>query len=463
MPKKVLLINPANKYTYFNIAPPHTIGYLASYLENHNINVMIADQVVEKNIFDVIDNFKPHFVGITATTELVDSAYSILDQCREKGYTTIIGGVHVSALPDEALSHSDYVVVGEGEKAILKIVSGECKKGIVKETFIENIDDIPMPAWHLYDGNFYVSFQSNPLKPKNDFLDNYPENSRIGTILGSRGCPLNCIFCYNNWKDTKIRFHSVDRVISEIEYLIENYGVNCIGFTDDNLFLSKNRIQDLSQRIIDNKYNIKWTGTSTVKNLDKETLRLAKRAGCLSVFFGFESNSQRILSILKNTKTNVDENAKAVELCKEVGMRYFGSFIFNAPTETEADIFETYNFIKKYKMKDFGIAIATPYPGTKLCEIAEKEKLFPKPLDYKSLGKEFLISFNKNLPVAKLHEYIRAIEEFKKPLIKAFSENVINAFKHPKRFFYYTAHAAYTVVRKFSNMLKIRKLKKLKL
>jgi len=442
MSKTVVLINPGDENSRFNIAPPHTIGYIAAYLEKNGISVYIADEVAHQDPFKIINDVKPDYVGITGTTSLINHSYKILERCKKMNIPTVIGGVHVSAMPEEALNYSDFVVLGEGERAMLKIVNELTNDRVIKEPYVNDINEFPMPAWHLYNADFYINFQSNKEHPSGDFLDNYPKGAKIGTVLGSRGCPFDCIFCYNNWREAKLRFHSVDRVIEEIKFLVEKYDVNCIGFTDDNLFASQKRISEISRRIIEMKLNIKWTGTATAKNINPETVKLAKEAGCMSLFFGFESNSPKVLATLKNQKISIDDNWSAVSICDKVGMNYNGSFIFGAPGETEEDINETIKFIKATKMKQFGIAIAVPYPGTKLWEIAKSKELIPKDLDYSKLGKEFIPSFNQDLPIEKLRQFIsyaymeknyhKSIMELLKLIIRNPGFIVKNIFKIPK-------------------------------
>jgi len=124
-----------------------------------------------------------------------------------------------------------------------------------------------------------------------------------------------------------------------------------------------------------------WACNSRVDNLDMETMRLVKDAGCKQLIFGFESGSQRMLDIL-NKGTTVELNKRAIEMCHEVGLLATGSFMIGNPTETVEDIRETQNFIKENKPDFAGICITTPFPGTKLWDWCRDNNLVPETVDW---------------------------------------------------------------------------------
>ena len=178
--KKVALISPGSEDPRFGMSEPLNLGYIASYLEKNGIEVIIIDEVAGQNVAQELSNFNPDIVGITATTPVIYRAYQIADLCRSKGFLTVMGGVHVSVLPREAVKHCDFVVCGEGEDAMLDIANGkisseEKEKKIIQRSYIKNIDDVPMPARHLMQMDFY-------LKSRDRFPDSFYSLDRKSVV-----------------------------------------------------------------------------------------------------------------------------------------------------------------------------------------------------------------------------------------------------------------------------------------
>ncbi|MFC1511048.1 B12-binding domain-containing radical SAM protein [Candidatus Margulisiibacteriota bacterium] len=369
---RVALINPGRDRR-FAIQEPLVLGFLASYLEKNNIEVKIFDEPVGENVAALIDSFKPDIVGLTAVTPLIQEAYRLADICRQKKILTVIGGVHASIFPEEALKHTDIVIKGEGEVALVKIAKGEIKSGIIDGSVISNLDEVPIPSRHLMKMDYYLYAKDhNP----GSYLYFVPPRTKVAAVLTSRGCPYDCIFCHNSWQGLPYRFNSVDRVLEEIGSLISDYGVQAIFFIEDNIFVNKKRIQAISRGILQRGYKIVWGGNARVDNLDRETLQLAKEAGCRQITFGFESGSQRILDVLRK-RTTVAKAREAIRLCKEVGLKVNGTFMIGNPTETPADIKMTQDFIRDNPIDAPGLCIATPFPGTEMWNMCLKKGLVP--------------------------------------------------------------------------------------
>ncbi|MDI6856331.1 MAG: radical SAM protein [Candidatus Thermoplasmatota archaeon] len=374
---KVALIQPG-KDQRFAITEPLSLGFIASYLEKRCIEVRIIDELAGQDIKASLSAYNPDIVGVTATTPVVLDAYRIAGLCREMGIPTVMGGVHASVLPHEALQYVDIVVVGEGEKAMLDIVKDGKKSGIVSGQYIKNLDEIPPPARHLMDMDFYVRTKD---RLQGTFLYFVPPHTKTASILTSRGCPHACIFCHNTWRGIPYRFNSAERVISEIKELIEIYGIEALFFVEDDFFVNKPRLRKICNMMKQNKFDLIWGANARVDSISLESLQLVKKAGCRQVTFGFESGSQRILDIL-NKGTTVEQNRKAIKLCKKVGLLINGTFIIGNPTETIEDIKATQRFIKDNKIDSVGLCIATPYPGTKLWQWCEERGLIPKSFNW---------------------------------------------------------------------------------
>lgn len=376
--KKVALINPGT-FREHGIHEPINIGYIGAYLEQHGVAVKIIDQLAGDNVRKELEDFKPDIVGVTATTPVIPDAYKIADFSRSKNILTVIGGVHASVLPQEALGHCDVVVVGEGEQAMLEIVQGKRASSIVSTAHINNIDEIPMPARHLMNMRHYMRSKDNISGTHLYFV---PPGTRVAAILTSRGCPYRCIFCYNSWRRTPVRFHSAERVIAEIQSLINNYKIGALFFFDDELFANKKRLSEICRMMKKEKIKLRWACQARSDAVDVPTLEMVKDAGCRQINFGFESGSQRILDILKNKTVTVGENSAAIGMCRKVGIISWGTFMIGNPTETLDDIEQTRKFIRASRLTAAMIHVTTPYPGTKLWEYCAEKELIPPQIDW---------------------------------------------------------------------------------
>jgi len=354
---KLVLINSGRKIE-FATTEPLNLECIASYVHKYGIDVKIIDELAGQNVRHEVLKYKPDIVGITGITPVILDAYRIADMCRSMGILTVLGGVHASVLPDEALEHADIVVVGEGEVAMLEIIQQGIKKGIVNGKPLHNLDDIPIFDKSGVEIDFYLRMPAT-------YIACAKSNMKVGVLLTSRGCYGNCIFCHNSWRGLKYRANSIDRVMEEIKILINKYHVQALHIIDDNLFMNKPRIKEFCEKMIENKINLVWAACSRVNDVNEDILKLAYKAGCRQIMFGFETGSQRMLGIL-NKGTTVEQNAEAIRLCRQAGIISVGAFMIASPTETVEDVRMTQEFIKKNPIDSASAWITTPFPATQL-------------------------------------------------------------------------------------------------
>jgi len=388
---KILLIHPPSKFLLKEklgiIAIPLGLAYLASPLEKDGHTVKIVDSPSLGYEFDdvkeEIKKFAPEVVGITATTSNIYNAYNVAQLAKgiDPRIKVIIGGPHVTFTAKQTLTECpfiDIVVRGEGEVTFRELVNklqffGEDFsllkqiKGItfkIKDTiietedrpFIKNLDEIPFPAYHLLPMERYKV-----------------RNKRFGNIITSRGCPFSCIFCSSSQLFGKIwRARSPENVIKEIKLLKEKYNVTEIEFLDDTFTLNRKRAEKICDLLIKEKLKISWACSSRVDTIDKGLIEKLKMAGCHTIYVGVESGSQEILNII-NKGITLSQAEKTINLIKKVKLNSFASFIIGIPGETVKTIKSTINFAKKLSPSFVQFTICTPYPGTKLFEMA-KEK-----------------------------------------------------------------------------------------
>jgi len=382
MIKKILLVNPSRFVYKVNCIPPFVLGYLASWVKRHNgVQVKITDEALGGDVAKDIESFSPDLVGIGAMTDFVIRGYEIAEIAKRRGILTVMGGKHATVLPQEVSEHCDIVVKGPGELALSEIIDGR-RDRIIDGRSIEDLDLIPPVPWELFKMSSYLINYRTTHPFANVF---WPSN--LGFIMTSRGCPYSCIFCYNSSGNEKMRFMSPQRVLEDITQLKNRYNISSLCFVDDNLFSNKKNLKILCELMIKNRLNLKWVGGATVNYVSEEILALAQEAGCVQISFGFESGNQRILNLLKKNKFTIEDNRRAIRLCKKMGIKIWGSFIIGTPTETKEEIRDTIDFIKANALDSVNLQIAKPYPGTELWELCVERKTIPEGFSWDSYDK----------------------------------------------------------------------------
>jgi len=393
---KVLLINPPLTVTerygtemkeFGGVSEPLGLAYIAGNLEKNGFRVGIVDAPPQEvSIEDIVTHHIDEeitLVGITFLSPMFDSVRKLANRIKElhPNVKIIVGGPHPSALPEDTLKEIqsiDYVCIGEGERTIVEVaefLSGEREikdiKGLAYKNsngvrineprpIEKNLDTLPKPSRHLLPMTKYKLTGS---RTKGSVF--------CPTIILARGCPFDCQFCSHPFGKT-FRHHSVERIIGEIEELVENYGTRQINFEADTLTIDKRFVVELCQRIIDRKLDISWTCESRMDTIDEEMLRIMKKAGCWQISYGVESGSQRLLDIIHKgiTKEKVIETFK---ITKKIGISIRGFFMLGLPTETVEESYQTIKFAKKLNPLWAQFTVTIPYPGTPMFAQLDKE------------------------------------------------------------------------------------------
>jgi magnesium-protoporphyrin IX monomethyl ester (oxidative) cyclase len=362
--------------------PPLGLAYVAAALEKNGFHVEILDNyLLERPIEEVkleVRKRAPEIVGITCSSltysRCIETAKAVKEaypSCR-----VVVGGPHPSYMPQTMLDHEeiDYVVIGEGEQAMVNLVAsimkGEEKAVIAKipgvacringevvknaPEFITDLDQVPVPARHLLPMQMY------------DRTLSYLSVKPVDTMSVLRGCPYNCAYCETRelW-GTTCRAFSPRRVIDEIKHMVENYGSKGIYFVGDNFTINKKRTSELCQQIRESKIDLKWTCETRADLTSKELLAEMKSAGCQTIFFGVESGSPAIQQKL-DKNINLQEVERTFELCRQVGIRTATSFMLGIPGETVNDMKATFNFAKHLNADWCQFNIYVACPGSRL-------------------------------------------------------------------------------------------------
>ena len=387
--KKILLIDPPwiieNKKNLWksvgSCLPSLGLAYIASYLEKCDHKVEILDCTAEHISLDIVEQKlkscdEPDFIGLTATTPLINNALKIAEICKRlfPKATIVLGGVHPSVLPDDVLSNEnvDFVVRDEGEETFKEIVEGKAPENILGLSYkkdskiihnplrplIKNLDDIPPPAYHLL-----------PMKKYYPAIGNYKRLPAM-SIFATRGCPGRCTFCHRTFQGI-IRPRSARNIINEIKLLQKDYGIKEISFYDDTFTLFKKVIYEFCDIIINEKIDVTWSCFTRVDHIDEPLLRKMKEAGCHLILFGVESADEKILETI-NKRISLDQVVKVVRAARKVGVETRTSFMIGNPGETEETIKKTIDFAIKLDPDEVQFNITTAFPGTEMFKWADE-------------------------------------------------------------------------------------------
>lgn len=372
------------------VQPPLGLAYLAAVLKRKSTAITVIDAnaerlTIEQTVKRILES-EPDILGFTMTTPLVDVSLQIVEQVKsKKDVPIIVGGPHPTVMPEELLEGNkiDIVVRGEGEETINELydyfrgtrrldsipgISFSRNGKIIhnpSRPLIENLDEIPFPAWEFFPVNKYSSFAR-----KGKF--SLP-------ILTSRGCPFGCIFCYKGISGRRYRARSVESIIAELGYLIEKFKIEEFVIVDDNSALNEERAMTICDEIIRRNLVRPWNpvGGLTVRASYK-LLSKMKEAGCYRVAFGVESGNQSVLDYI-NKGITLEQARHAFASAKKVGLEAVGFFMIGNLNETEKTINQTIDFAIELNPDWAQFTVATPYPGTKMYEIIKKEgKLLAK-------------------------------------------------------------------------------------
>lgn len=362
---RTLLINtpyPASEIPQI----PMGLSYIAAVLEKAGIEVQVMDFLVNdysKSVLDIkIHEFTPELIGITSVTMNFPIASQILRDCKEidSNVITIVGGPHASFTCEEIMRELpwiDVVVIGEGERTMLAIASGEKleeidglayrKNGNFKRTdergLIDQLDELPVPARHLFPVSQYL-----------------PANPKSGMITG-RGCPFNCIFCVGHrMVGKKKRFRNPVLVVDEMEQIL-NLGFKGINIVDDLFTINKKHVYTICDEIKSRHLKFNWTCFARVDTVDKELLSIIADAGCNCICYGVETADLEMMKTLKK-KITPREVEEAVHLTQGAGIEAMASFILGLPGETEETLLKTIKFAQDLKATCALHALA-PFPA----------------------------------------------------------------------------------------------------
>jgi radical SAM superfamily enzyme YgiQ (UPF0313 family) len=373
------------------------MAYIGAVLRRIGCEVTLLDSSVmaESEIEGLIQSSHYDLFGTGGLFTVFDQIERLLQVNRKYHPKTpaLLGGSILTALPDLMMGRmeADIGIIGEGEATIVEIVEmlekkaglsgvqGICFKedGRIinngKRPVISDIDGLPLPAWDLFPAEHYIENLSADIRFHN------PSHRRMDLLAG-RSCPFTCNFCYNTLGHPA-RMRSPESILLEIMVLKELYGITFIQFMDETFLTNRERIKKLCNLLIGERVNISWKCQTRSDTIDYETVEMMREAGCIDIFLGIESGSNKILRNM-NKKTTVARNKRAILSIRRAGIEPETAFMFGYPGETEETIQESIQFIEEMDLFVESMNCATPLPSSRLYRDAVRSGLIKDEIEY---------------------------------------------------------------------------------
>ncbi|MFC2153925.1 B12-binding domain-containing radical SAM protein [Candidatus Altiarchaeota archaeon] len=367
---------------------PFFLAYSAAVIERAGVDVSVSDGIAEglskEQFIEKIAEQQPELVLLETSTPSIGIDLAITQQIKEKTDAAMaLSGPHVSVLGDGIIKENkfvDYVLIGEYEYTLRDLVAyldkGKKPKdvsGLVyrdgsriinngRRSLIENLDELPWPARHLF-----------PMHAYNDSFAGMPKPNV--QLWASRGCPYGCIFCL--WPKVmygggSYRVRSPGDVVAELRSAIDEYKFKAFYFDDDTFDIGKERVMELSRLIKEAGLNLPWAAMARADTADEETLSAMSDAGLYAIKYGVESGVQSILDA-SGKDLNLSKVKESVNITKNLGVKTHLTFTFGLPGETKESIKKTIDFVLKVDPDSAQFSLVTPFPGTDYFKQLEKE------------------------------------------------------------------------------------------
>ena len=433
---KFLWINAIDSASEVETRYPHLgIGYLVASLKRSFGDDAFLFQVVSSDIETALDKFQPDIVGISAVSQNYGRAILYAAEARRREIPVLVGGVHISFLPETLSPDMTVGCMGESEETIIELMR------IYRETQCfepKRLASIAGIIYHAEDGSL-VTTKSRPPKMDLDSLA-IPDRSLFKEsshtyLFTSRGCPYRCSFCASSRFWDTVRFFSAERVIHEIEELMKNSGVTFISFFDDLFVADKKRFHRIVELLEQKKIigKVKFSCSLRTNTITEDVVAGLKRMGIVSVGMGLESGNQRVLTWLKGAGITVEHNRRAVTLLRANGIMANASFVIGTPDETKKEILDTLHFIKSVGLGLFDVYVLTPFPGTPVWESAKSRGLVSEgpEMDWSRLNVNFEVSPDKAIILSEVLSRDEIVELYEKFRRYRFLHNVATIWRHP--------------------------------
>lgn len=337
--------------------------------------------IIDENVQEIDFDASYDLAGITTMTPLANRAYKIAEAFRQRGIKVILGGVHTTMVPEEAIQHADSIVIGEAENlwsTILYDFLNNSLQPVYKSDNIPDITGLPVARRDL-------------LNKKGYFFTN--------TIQTTRGCPYDCEFCsVTSFFGGTYRLRSVDYIEQELSTFTNRF----VFFVDDNIIGSPAHAKILFERI--KPLKLRWASQSAITIANNDALlSLAAKSGCMELFIGFESLIPQNLQIMEKPFNKIPQYEDSIKKIHDRGITILGSFIFGYDHDTLSVFDDVLNFMEKNRIEAGLFSILTPFPGTRIFKRLEQEgRIIEK--DWSKYDMNHVVFMPKNMAVDELQE-----------------------------------------------------------
>lgn len=454
MNERILLIranhtqDKKDGYTTF----PSGLAYIAAALIKRGYKVYVIDLTLEDvdygDFSNRIKKFNPHIIGISALSYEYYQVKKLSAYLKTVIPCKIILGGHLASFNYDLIlkrTNVDICVLGEGELTIVDLLENlsslEKVKGVAyrdegkvivngPRELIRDLDTVSFPAYELFDINKYSEFLMRDIYMPHRYLSKKSTHRKM-TLVGGRGCPFSCDFCSKMF--TTIRRRNIDNIIEEIKYLKGRYAIDIFGFQDELLFLNKNYIYEFCQKI--KALEVNWYGDARIDIVDRDMLEMFTKSGCLTISFGVESGSEKILKNM-NKKITPAQIEKTIKNTLEVNLTPGMGLILGYPGEDINTVQETIDLFKRIGYPGIRFRYITPYPGSPLYHRCIKNGAIKNEEEYlESLGDgsgPYRFRFNfTNFTDKELENLLPTTVE------KIIRNYIIHLLRHPKYLFRY--------------------------
>ncbi|MBS3148181.1 radical SAM protein [Candidatus Woesearchaeota archaeon] len=404
MNEKICFVNtPLQDYAKtkrkdYRTMAPLGLGHVATAakLLGHHVELIDAEDrgLSPEEIANYVEMRDFGIFGINLVSPTVPISKRILELVGKKnGRRIIAGGPHATTAAQHALEELpeiDLVIRGEGEHAIVEFLEGRPYEKILGASYVRDGKIVHSPARPVIQDLDSLPFVDRDLLPEGD----------KASVMTTRGCPFACVYCsVQVISGKKIRTRSVENIVNELEE-IRRRGVNKIHFVDDNFIYSREKSMGLAREIKARNLGLDYRGLARadlVAKMGEDVMAEMHGSGLYQLTFGLESGNPRILQLIKKGIT-IEDSKRAIEVCKNVGIRTKGYFMIGFPTETEEEIYQTIEFAQKLGLDEPWFVITRAYPGTKLFEMVGSD---PAYMEYGQIDEINSISPEEHLRLEK--------------------------------------------------------------